>query len=107
MHEMLCHKTNEQSLEQRRDNVLICQGWIRVMQFSAPGVRIAALRGRVTLQEIDDTKTVKLFKSFEAMLRANRIPIPRRNKYIPEHALRSRIEINGVEHAVPRRRRGS
>jgi len=81
LHVMLCHKANELPKEQRGD--VPCQGWIRVMGSSAIGVRILALRGKVTPAEIEDTKGPELFPSFEAMLRANKIKLPPRSRWRP------------------------
>lgn len=69
MHIMLCHKTGNQS----KATAPVCQGWIRVMRFNAIGVRIAAMRGRVTLEEIHDHGGPQLFSGFEEMMRANRV----------------------------------
>ena len=59
-----------------------CQGWIRVMGFDAIGVRLLVLRGQVTFEEVKDKAGPKLFSTFTAMMRANKIPLPRRSKMI-------------------------
>jgi len=77
---MLCHKSNALPEEDRGD--IPCQGWIRVMGFDAIGVRILVLRGQVTFEEVEDKAGPKLFATFTAMMRANKIPLPRRSKMI-------------------------
>lgn len=81
VHQMLCHKASELPVEQR--NKLVCQGWVRVEGFGAVGVRIAHMQGNVTTAEIEDTAGPELFKSFDLMLRANRVAIPPRNRATP------------------------
>ena len=88
MHIMLCHKSNALPPEQRKD--LPCQGWIRVMGFQAIGVRLLAMRNAVTDEEIDDRGGPKLFKTFEAMLRANKIPLPKRSRRVPIKRVKDR-----------------
>jgi hypothetical protein len=51
------------------------------MGFDAIGVRLAAMGGRVTLAEVEDKTSVELFPTFAAMLEANRIAPPRRNRW--------------------------
>lgn len=77
---MLCHKSSELPADAPD---LICQGWVRVLGFEAIGVRIAAMRGLVSLAEIADRRVPELFKSFVEMLRENRIPIPPLPVYRP------------------------
>lgn len=83
LHVMLCHKANAMPKGTPENEKPICQGWVRVMGFSAIGVRIAAMNGHVTVEEVEDTKSMKLFKTFEAMLRANKVPVGRRNRWTP------------------------
>lgn len=90
--EMLCHKTSNQTKAQQKRNPLICQGWIRVIKTNAIGVRTALAKKLVTFEEMDDTEGPRLFKTFDDMLIANRVPIPPRNMYVPEHLLRSRMK---------------
>ena len=77
-HIMLCHKAN--ALPKARRGRLVCQGWVRVLGFHAIGVRLAAMAGRVTKQEVEDKSGPALFRSFAAMLHANRVRLPRRNR---------------------------
>lgn len=77
---MLCHKSNALPKVDRGD--LPCQGWIRVMGFNAIGVRLLAMRNKITLEEIEDRAGPKLFSSFAAMLRANKIKLPKRSRWI-------------------------
>jgi Family of unknown function (DUF6283) len=79
MNSMLCHKATALPAEER--NGLVCQGWIRVMGCNAIGVRIASMTGKVSLEEIEDREGLDLFDSFEDMLRANRVKLPKRNKF--------------------------
>lgn len=79
MNVMLCHKSNALPKEDRGD--IPCQGWIRVMGFSAIGVRILAMRGKITTEEVEDQDGPDLFKSFAAMLKANKIKLPKRSKW--------------------------
>ena len=78
---MLCHKSNALPKEERPE--VPCQGWIRVMGFDAIGVRLLVMRGQVTFEEVEDKDGPKLFPTFTAMLRANKIPLPRRSKMVP------------------------
>ncbi len=73
---MACHKSTP-------EHRLPCQGWVRVMGFDAIGVRLAVMKGEVLQAEVDDRKGPALFKSFAAMLKANGIPLPRRNRFVP------------------------
>lgn len=79
LHVMACHKS---SALPAGETPLTCQGWIRVLGMSAIGVRIALLRGSVTIEEVDDRSGPKLFPTFEAMLKANGIPLPARNRFV-------------------------
>jgi hypothetical protein len=82
---MLCHKTNEQTPEARKSHRLICQGWLRVMGFDAIGVRLAVIQGYASAEEVNDRKvvpTATLYPSFAAMLEANGITPPRRNRWV-------------------------
>jgi hypothetical protein len=81
MHVMLCHKAGDLPMEDRND--VPCQGWIRVMGFDAIGVRILVMRGQATFEEVEDTAGPKLFPSFTAMMRANKIRLPKRSRMIP------------------------
>jgi hypothetical protein len=74
---MLCHKSA------RSTRTLPCQGWIRVLGFEAIGVRIAVMRGLATAAEVADRAGPELFPSFAKMLRANKIRLPARNRFIP------------------------
>ena len=80
LHTMLCHKSNALPKEDRGD--IPCQGWIRVMGFDAIGVRLLVMRGQATHEEVEDTAGPKLFPTFTAMLRANKIPLPRRSQRV-------------------------
>ncbi len=76
MHQMACHKST-------RESPLPCQGWVRVIGFDAIGVRLLVMIGKVLLTEVGDRSGPKLFPSFAAMLRANGIRLPRRNRVTP------------------------
>ena len=78
---MLCHKSGALPTERRGE--VPCQGWIRVMGFDAIGVRILVMRGQVTFEEVEDKDGPKLFTSFTAMMRANKIRLPRRSQRVP------------------------
>lgn len=78
LHVMLCHKSTALPEEDRR--ALPCQGWIRVLGFNAIGVRLLVIRGQATREEVEDAKGPELFRSFAAMLRANKIRLPKRSK---------------------------
>jgi hypothetical protein len=80
---MLCHKANAMP-EEQRDSVP-CQGWIRVLGFEAIGVRLLVLREEVTDEEIRDPGGPDLFPSFAAMMRANKISLPRRSRALPRY----------------------
>jgi hypothetical protein len=79
LHTMLCHKSNALPEKDRGD--IPCQGWIRVMGFDAIGVRILVMRGQATFEEVEDKKGPKLFPTFAAMLRANKIRLPKRSRF--------------------------
>lgn len=81
MNVMLCHKSNALPEKDRGD--VPCQGWIRVMGFTAIGVRLLALRNAVTVEEVEDKDGPELFPTFAAMLRANKIKLPRRSRRKP------------------------
>jgi hypothetical protein len=85
---MLCHKSNALPKEERGG--VPCQGWIRVMGFDAIGVRILVMRGQVTIEEVKDEDGPELFQTFAAMLRANKIPLPRRSRATPLRPRRRR-----------------
>lgn len=79
---MLCHKSRAM-LKERRGEVP-CQGWIRVMGFDAIGVRLLVMRGQATFEEVEDKDGPELFPTFTAMMRANKIRLPKRTKTIPK-----------------------
>ena len=81
LHTMLCHKSTTLPKEERGN--VPCQGWIRVMGFEAIGVRILVMRGKATLEEVEDRDGPELFPSFTAMMRANKIRLPSRSKAVP------------------------
>lgn len=83
LHVMLCHKAN--ALPEERRHELPCQGWARVMGTTAIGVRIALMRGTLAVEEVADRGAPELFPTFGAMLRANHIKIPRRNRAVDVH----------------------
>lgn len=78
---MLCHKSSALPNEDRSD--VPCQGWIRVMGFTAIGVRILAMQNKITIEEVEDRDGPKLFSSFAAMMRANKIMPPKRSRQSP------------------------
>jgi len=85
-HIMLCHKAA--ALPDSERNNVPCQGWIRVLGFDAIGARLLVMRGQVTLEEVADKAGPKLFQSFTAMMRANKIRLPRRSKMIQPRSRR-------------------
>jgi hypothetical protein len=84
---MLCHKSN--ALPEADRKSVPCQGWIRVMGFSAIGVRLLVMQGKATLEEVEDRDGPTLFPSFAAMMRANKIRLPRRSKVMPTRRRRT------------------
>jgi hypothetical protein len=78
--QMLCHCAGDLPPEQARD--VICQGWVRVVGLDAIGVRLAAMRGAVTPEELEDVDRPDLFDSFEEMMDANGVELPARNRWI-------------------------
>jgi hypothetical protein len=78
---MLCHKSNALPKEDRGD--VPCQGWIRVMGFDSIGVRILVMQGKATFEEVADQDGPELFPTFTAMMRANKIKLPRRSRATP------------------------
>lgn len=91
---MLCHKSNALPKEERGD--VPCQGWIRVMGYEAIGVRILVMQGKATLEEIEDKDGPKLFPTFTAMMRANKIRLPQRSRMTPKQQPKQR-RINDAE----------
>jgi hypothetical protein len=81
-HLMLCHKSGARPPAAPQ---IVCQGWIRVMKQDAIGVRLALVRDLVTIEEVEDTDGPDLFTTFRAMLVANGIRPPARNRYMPKH----------------------
>jgi hypothetical protein len=81
IHTMLCHKANALPEEDRGS--LPCQGWLRVLGFNAVGVRIAVMRGHATSEEVEDRQGPDLFPTFEAMMAANKVPLPPRSRATP------------------------
>lgn len=78
---MLCHKaTILPPIEQGK---VPCQGWIRVMGREAIGVRILLMNGRATIEEVEDRGGPPLFPTFAAMMRANKIRLPKRSRVMP------------------------
>jgi len=78
---MLCHKSGALPKEDRSS--VPCQGWIRVMGFHAIGVRILAMQAKITAEEVEDRDGPDLFPTFAAMMRANKIKLPRRSRATP------------------------
>jgi hypothetical protein len=76
---MLCHKAGDLPPDRAHD--VVCQGWVRVMGMEAIGVRIAAMRGAVTADELEDGNRPDLFDSFDEMLEANGVEPPARNRW--------------------------
>ena len=85
---MLCHKAG--SLPEKERGDVPCQGWIRVMGFDAIGVRILVMQGKATRAEVEDRDGPELFPTFTAMMRANKIRLPKRSKWLPSKGTRSR-----------------
>ena len=75
---MLCHKSIALPEANRGD--VPCQGWVRVMGFAAIGVRLLAMQDKITTEEVEDKGGPALFKTFTAMMRANKIRLPRRSR---------------------------
>ena len=88
MHIMLCHKAT--ALPDSERDKLPCQGWIRVMGFDAIGVRILVMREQVTMEEVEDTAGPELFPTFAKMMRANKIPLPKRSQAVPVRRRKAR-----------------
>jgi len=76
---MLCHKSN--ALPEAERGNIPCQGWIRVMGRDAIGVRVLLMKGKITFEEVEDRDGPELFPTFTAMMRANKIRLPRRSRW--------------------------
>jgi hypothetical protein len=76
---MLCRKAGDMPPDQARE--VICQGWVRVIGLDAVGVRLAAMRGTITPEELEDTDRQDLFDSLEEMMEANAVEMPARNRW--------------------------
>ena len=73
---MLCHKSKPaEKIE------IPCAGAVVVLGFKSIGIRIAALRGKLDVDAY--ASDVPLFPTFLAMLRANGIRPPKRNRWTP------------------------
>ena len=59
------------------------------------------MSGRVSPAEVVDRDGPALFPSFEAMLRANRIPIPARNRWQPSRVIPNDMPARPLVHAKP------
>jgi len=70
---MGCHKS-------KPDAFVPCQGWARVIGRDAIGVRILLMKGDLTIEEVEDRTGPKLFPTFAAMMRANKIKMGKRNR---------------------------
>ena len=79
LHVMLCHKSN--ALPEAERGNIPCQGWIRVMGRDAIGVRVLLMKGKITFEEVEDRDGPELFPTFTAMMRANKIRLPRRSRW--------------------------
>ena len=88
MHVMLCHKAIALP-EEDRDS-LPCQGWLRVMGFSAIGARLACMNGTATVEEVEDRDGPELFPTFAAMMRANKIPMFKRSRAVTVRTRRAK-----------------
>ena len=51
------------------------------MGFDAIGVRLLAMQNKITIEEVEDKDGPTLFPSFAAMLRANKIKLPKRSRW--------------------------
>jgi hypothetical protein len=80
-HIMLCHKSF--ALPKSERSSVPCQGWIRAMGFNAIGVRVLAMQDKITIEEVEDKKGPRLFPTFTAMMRANKIKLPKRSRMRP------------------------
>lgn len=50
------------------------------MGFDAIGVRLLAMQDKITIEEVEDKGGPTLFPTFAAMMRANKIRLPRRSR---------------------------
>lgn len=73
MNVMACHKSAAQP---KGAPILPCQGWARVLGRDAVGVRLALTNGSLIVEEVTDRGGPKLFRTFAAMLRANKVTPP-------------------------------
>lgn len=85
---MLCHKAHSLPEEERLK--VPCQGWVRVMGFRAIGVRLLIMRQQITFKELRKQAGPPLFPTFAAMLRANKIRLPKRSRFVPNRPGRLR-----------------
>lgn len=102
MNAMACHKS---AALPKGSPVLPCQGWARVIGRAAIGVRLALMKGSLTAEEVADRGGPRLFRTFAAMMRANKVePPPDRNA----EKLRAMREWLGLDDhpAAEARRRG-
>jgi hypothetical protein len=82
-HVMLCHQAAKLP-DGPRKNDLFCRGWALVLGFAAIGMRLLAMRGVVKPSDLRPRKGgPALFKTFAAMLRAQGIRPPERNRVRP------------------------
>jgi hypothetical protein len=78
---MCCHANRHLPMDDPR--VVPCIGWAWVLRFDAIGVRIAVMTERLTVEQIEATDGPQLYVSFDAMLEANGIALPPRNRVTP------------------------
>ena len=73
-HSMACHKSTP-------EDPILCAGYILVVGFDSIGLRIAAVRGEVSMKDYD-AEGLELFSGYEEMLKANGVPVPPRNRMV-------------------------
>ncbi len=69
---MACHKSRENAER-------TCAGFVIVLGYDSIGVRLATMRGTIDPKE-HTAKGLELYESFDAVLAANGVQIPKRNR---------------------------
>lgn len=82
MKAMACHKSGQ-------EQPYACAGFLAQVGYESVGVRILAMQGGETPDDIY-TNGLDLFETFEQMLEANDVEVPRRNRSAFEKLTRGR-----------------
>lgn len=77
-HAMGCHKSTP-------ERPRTCAGWLVVIGYESIGARLLAIHGGPRPEDVA-LDGLEMFSGYEEMLKANRVPVPPRNRYEPRGA---------------------